>query len=137
MTLILETVCKKTKSTIDKNGNSTSIANMYWNRWLKEYIPTLTPRLKWTRQTRNFKIGDLVIIKSKYIPQNHWPLGQVIETFVASDDIICSIKVKTPSSEPARPSNSLFLLENLNAYAWNWTSSWGREDVSTYSFDKR
>ena len=48
-----------------------TMANMYWNRWLKEYIPTLTPRSKWTRQTRNFKIRDLVIIKSKYIPRNH------------------------------------------------------------------
>ena len=23
-----------------------NIAKMYWNRWLKEYIPTLTPRSK-------------------------------------------------------------------------------------------
>ena len=44
-----------------------NIANMYWNRWLKEYIPTLKPSSKWTRQTGNFKISDLVIIKSKYI----------------------------------------------------------------------
>ena len=92
-----------------------NIANMYWNRWLKEYIPTLTPCWKWTRQTRNFKIGDLVIIKSKYIPQNHWPLGRVIETFVGSDDIIHPVKVKTPSTELLRPSNSLYLLEASNA----------------------
>ena len=24
-----------------------NIANMYWNRWLKEYIPTLTRSSKW------------------------------------------------------------------------------------------
>ena len=39
------------------------IANKSWNSWLKEYIPTLTSRSIWTRQTRNFKIDDLVIIK--------------------------------------------------------------------------
>ena len=33
-----------------------NIANMYWNRWFKEYIPTLTPLSKRTQQTRNFKI---------------------------------------------------------------------------------
>ena len=92
-----------------------TIANMYWNRWLKEYILTLIPRSKWTRQTRNFKIGDLVIIKSKYIPRNHWPLGRVIETLVGSDDIIRSVMVKTPSTELVRPSNSLCLLEASNA----------------------
>ena len=80
-----------------------NLANMCWNRWLKEYISTLTSHSKWTWQIRNFKIGDLVIIKTKYIPQNHWPLGWVIETFVGSDDIIRSIKVKTPSAELIRP----------------------------------
>ena len=88
---------------------------MYWNSWLKEYIPTLIPLSKWTQQTRNFKIGDLVIIKSKYIPRNHWPLGRVIETLVGSDDIIRSVRVKTPSTELVRPSNSLCLLEASNA----------------------
>ena len=24
-----------------------NIENMYWNRWFKEYIPTLTPSSKW------------------------------------------------------------------------------------------
>ena len=72
---------------------------MYWNRCSKKYIPILTPRSKWTRQSRNFKIGDLVIIKSRYIPQNNWPPGRVIETVVGSDDIIRSVKVKTPLTE--------------------------------------
>ena len=88
---------------------------MYRNRWLKEHIPTLTPRSKWTRQTRNFKIDDLVIIKSKCIPRNHWPLGRVIETFVGSNDIFRSVKVKIPSTELVRPSNLLSLLEASNA----------------------
>ena len=91
-----------------------NISNMYWNRWLKEYIPRLTPLSKWTRQTRNFKIGDLVIIKLKYITQNHWPLGQVVETFVGNNDIIPSVKVETPLAELIRPSNLLCLLEALN-----------------------
>ena len=95
-----------------------NIANMYWNRWLEEYIPTLTPHSKWARQPRDFKISDLVTIKLKYIhiPPNHWPLGVVIEAFVGSNDIIRSVKVKTPSTELIRPSNSLCLLEASNTY---------------------
>ena len=56
VTLISEMVCKHAKSTVDKNGSKYKTTNMYWNRSLKEYIPTLTPRSKWTRETRNFKI---------------------------------------------------------------------------------
>ena len=74
------------------------------------------PRSKWTRQTRNFQIGDLVFIKSKYIPRNHWPLGRSIETFVDSDNIIRSVKVKTSSTELKPSSNPLCLLEASNAY---------------------
>ena len=43
-----------------------------------EYIPRLKPHLKWAQQTKNFKIGDSVIIKLKYVLRNHWPLAQVI-----------------------------------------------------------
>ena len=42
-------------------------------------------------------------------------MGRVIETFVGSDDIIRPLKVKTPSAELLRPSNSLYLLEASNA----------------------
>ena len=54
-----------------------NIANIYWNRWLRVYT-RLKPHLKWAQQTKNFKIGDSVIIKLKYVPRNHWPLAQVI-----------------------------------------------------------
>ena len=70
-----------------------NIANMYWNRWLREYIPTLTPR--WLQQTRHIKVGDLVVIKSKYFPQNHWPMRRGIETVAGNDDSTRSIKVQT------------------------------------------
>ena len=51
-----------------------NIANIYWNRWFKEYIPILTPRSKWTQQTRNFKIRDLIIINRNAFHKiiGHW-----------------------------------------------------------------
>ncbi|XP_044760878.1 uncharacterized protein LOC123318333 [Coccinella septempunctata] len=30
----------------------------FWNRWVKEYIPTLTKRTKWFEQNQNLKEGD-------------------------------------------------------------------------------
>ena len=52
-------------------------ANMFWNRWRKEYLPTLIQRRKWRkeylptliqrrkwyRNSKNLKFGDLVIIQ--------------------------------------------------------------------------
>ncbi|CAB4022425.1 hypothetical protein AC249_AIPGENE7361, partial, partial [Paramuricea clavata] len=38
------------------------LANMFWNRWLKEYLPLLTKRNKWTDEVRNLEKDDLVLV---------------------------------------------------------------------------
>ena len=68
-------------------------ANMFWNRWRKEYLPTLIQRRKWYRNAKNLKFGDLVIIQSENIPRSHWPLGRVIETYPGKDGIVQTVKV--------------------------------------------
>ena len=37
------------------------LANIFWCRWRKDYLPTLQPRRKWQHDTRNLKKGDLVL----------------------------------------------------------------------------
>ncbi|XP_076235104.1 uncharacterized protein LOC143179676 [Calliopsis andreniformis] len=34
------------------------LADMYWTRWIKEYLPTLLMRTKWNRETRPLQEGD-------------------------------------------------------------------------------
>jgi hypothetical protein len=36
------------------------LAESFWRRRLKEYVPTLTERRKWTEKKRNVQVGDLV-----------------------------------------------------------------------------
>ena len=88
-------------------------ANMFWNRWIKEYLPTLQIRPKWTRKSRNMLKGDLVIVETNNTPRSHWPLGRVIETFPGKDGITRVVKVKTPNMELMRPVAKLCLLEKL------------------------
>ena len=70
--------CEHTKLTIDKNENKYKTELICTETGDLEYIPRLATCWKWVQQTNNFKIGDSVIIKLKYVPRNHWPLGQVI-----------------------------------------------------------
>lgn len=53
------------------------LANVFWSRWRKEYLPTLQPRRKWQDKSRNLQEGDLVLLCSKDAPRNDWPLARV------------------------------------------------------------
>ena len=37
-------------------------SDVFWHRWVKEYLPTLQERQKWFRPRRNFQIGDIVLL---------------------------------------------------------------------------
>ncbi|XP_068684252.1 uncharacterized protein [Montipora capricornis] len=46
------------------------LANHYWKRWLREYVPSLQERQKWNQVRRNLRIGDLVLIADDNVPSN-------------------------------------------------------------------
>ena len=47
------------------------LADVFWSRWLKEYLPGLQERQRWTATTRNIAVGDLVLVKNESMPRNH------------------------------------------------------------------
>ena len=44
------------------------LANLFWRRWMREYLPSLQARQKWTSQRRNFAVNDLVLIGGDNVP---------------------------------------------------------------------
>ena len=50
------------------------IANEFWNRWSKEYLQILQLRQKWTHKRRNFKEGDIALLKDNNSCRNKWPM---------------------------------------------------------------
>lgn len=56
--------------------------NQFWKRFVLEYMPTLTKRTKWFKQSKPVKVGDVVVIIDERNPRNTWPKGVVEETFI-------------------------------------------------------
>ena len=56
------------------------ISNEFWSRWRKEYLQTLQERNSWKKRRRNFRNGDIVIIKAD-TERNKWPIARVIEAY--------------------------------------------------------
>ena len=46
-----------------------------------------------------------------HTPRSHCPLGRIVEVYPGKDDIVRSVKVKTPNSAFIRPSRQVYLLE--------------------------
>ena len=44
------------------------LADHFWKRFRKEYLPSLIKRVKWNSEQRNLKIGDLVLLADSDTP---------------------------------------------------------------------
>lgn len=71
------------------------LANLFWKRWIKEYLPTLQERKKWNEPKENLKVGDVVLLMDENFPRGQRPLARVLEVFTSDDGLARSAAVKT------------------------------------------
>ena len=91
------------------------LADVFWQRWIKEYLPLLQQRQKWNREQRNFVVGDIVLVLDDKTPRNSWALGRILEVYTnRNDGLVRSVKLKTRASELRRPVNKIVLLEGAD-----------------------
>ena len=70
------------------------LTNQFWQRWRKEYSNMLQcERKKWTRQRRNSRVGDIVIVRDDDLARNNWPLGKVVEVYPSDDDLVRKVRI--------------------------------------------
>ena len=86
------------------------LTNVFWRRWSREYLVRLQERQKWHKETRNIKVGDVVLVADSNLVRNRWPMGRVIEASPSEDGLVRSVTVRTGSSELRRPITKLCLL---------------------------
>ena len=94
------------------------LANLFWTRWRHEYLSSFHRRSKWTQATKNFAVGDVVLLSDDNAPRNEWKMARIIEVYPSSDGLVRSVKLKVASkdSKPAvldRPVNKLVPLVSV------------------------
>ncbi|XP_033120774.1 uncharacterized protein LOC117119905 [Anneissia japonica] len=90
------------------------LANLFWARWRKEYLPMLQKRQKWCDPKRNLTCGDIVLVMDESLPRNSWLLGRIVEVNVDSSGFVRSCSVKTQHSVLKRPISKLCLLLEMD-----------------------
>lgn len=86
------------------------MADLFWSRWRKEYLPLLQRRQKSLQPERSLAVGDVVLVYDESLPRSRWPLGRVTEVRVGSDGLVRSVRVRARGTELWRPVTRLVLL---------------------------
>ncbi|XP_055920785.1 uncharacterized protein LOC129952291 [Eupeodes corollae] len=90
---------------------SQMLADIFWKKWVKAFLPTLNKRSKWFIKTKPITKGDLVIIVDNDLPRNCWPKGRVVDVVTAKDGQVRRAKVQTEHGVYERPSVKLAVLD--------------------------
>ena len=69
------------------------MANLFWHRWVREYLHLLPERQKWFDIKRNLQVGDIVLIVDSNVPRSSWSMGVVHKT-IADSQGLSQLKVK-------------------------------------------
>ena len=97
------------------------IADQFWRRYYKEYVPLLMARQKWLFKERSLRPGDVVLVVDNSVPRNHWSLGKVDSVKEDDGNLVRSATVKICRNKLAgenkysttliqRPVNKLILM---------------------------
>lgn len=111
--------------TFEKNDNYSKrwwrqvqyLANIFWRRWVREYLPTLQVRNRWHNIQRNVAVNDLVLVCDQQLPRGKWPLGIVLEVNKGRDGLVRSCKVRVNGSVKVRPITMICMLEQERVHA--------------------
>ena len=87
------------------------ISRHFWSRWIREWLPSLRKRTKWTELKKDVIDGSVVLIVDLDAPRRSWPLGRVMETYAGKDGHIRTVKVRMNGKDYIRPIAKICPLE--------------------------
>lgn len=86
-------------------------ADLFWSRWVREYLPELQHRREPRPKGEPIKIGDLVLVADGNLPRNQWPRGIVVALYPGSDREIRVVDIRIAGGRVLRrPTKKLVVL---------------------------
>ena len=82
------------------------MADLFWKRWVKEYLPTLQTRQKWNKPRRNVSVGDIVLVADNS-PRSSWSLGRVISVKEDKRGLVRRVMLRIRGTVLERPIDKL------------------------------
>ena len=89
-----------------------ALREIFWKRWRKEYLPSLTTRTKWKDHTPKYNVGELVLLQDDDKRRGKWPLARITKIMPGEDGTVRVAEVKTKYGIYTRPVVKLYKLED-------------------------
>ncbi|GBP69845.1 hypothetical protein EVAR_89349_1 [Eumeta japonica] len=93
-----------------ESGASQQLADMFWSRWLREYLPELQHRREPHGRGEALKIGDVVLIADNTLPRNTWPRGVITAVYPGTDGVTRVADVQTKNGVLRRPTKKIVVI---------------------------
>lgn len=97
------------------------LADIFWKRWTREYLPLLQQRQKWNSTKRNVAVNDIVLLVDDTSPRNMWQIGRVSAVYPDNNGFVRRVRVVTRTSTLERPITKLCLLEEADSDLQPWS----------------
>ena len=69
---------------------------------------TLQTRQKWNQTKRNFKVGDIVLVRDDVI-RNKWPMARILKTCNDKEGLVQGVQLVTGRTNSSDKETSIFL----------------------------
>ncbi|XP_069365348.1 uncharacterized protein [Maniola hyperantus] len=89
---------------------SQRLADIFWTRWVKEYLPELQNRREPHGRGPAIQSNDLVQVVDANLPRNVWIRGRVIATYPGPDNVVRAVDIRTKGAVLRRPVRKLVVL---------------------------
>ncbi|XP_054597204.2 uncharacterized protein [Nothobranchius furzeri] len=93
--------------------HSQNLADQFWVRFIKEYLPNLQTRLKWQSSSPELLKETVVMLVDPQMPRALWPVGYVVKTHRSEDGCIRSADVNIKGHLYTRPVARMVVLPSL------------------------
>ncbi|XP_071962704.1 uncharacterized protein [Antedon mediterranea] len=91
--------------------HSQLIIDLFWKKFVSEYLPSQQIRQKWDKETENLKEGDQVLVVDNQAQRGDWLTGEVLKVHPSADGRVRVADVKMKEKVYKRPVVKLIKLE--------------------------
>ena len=72
----------------------TKVSQKFWRTWSNEYLQQLQRAVKWHRKSKNYMVGDIVLLTENDTYQCQWITAKVVAVYPGQDNIVRAVDLQ-------------------------------------------